>query len=117
MFRIETKSCSPKRPSMQRQSKSDAPSSVSPDTTGVSNPKSHCSPSTIRTAIGEKPSQSTSTTRKKKPLLLWDLSIDELYKNPGSPVHRQLANGASVIREEGDSIYMRGQGASPEGDR
>jgi dipeptidyl aminopeptidase/acylaminoacyl peptidase len=54
---------------------------------------------------------------QKKPLLLWDLSIDELYKNPGSPVHRQLANGASVIREEGDSIYMRGQGASPDGDR
>jgi dipeptidyl aminopeptidase/acylaminoacyl peptidase len=54
---------------------------------------------------------------QKNRLLLWDLSIDELYKNPGSPVHRQLANGASVIREEGDSIYMRGQGASPDGDR
>jgi len=54
---------------------------------------------------------------QQKPRLLWDLSTDELYKNPGSPVRRQLANGASVILQEGDSIYMRGQGASPDGDR
>jgi len=54
---------------------------------------------------------------QQRPRLLWDLSTDELYKNPGSPVHRQLPNGAWVIREEGDSIYMRGQGASPDGDR
>ena len=54
---------------------------------------------------------------QQKPRLLWDLSTDELYKNPGSAVHRELPNGVSVIRQEGDSIYMRGQGASPEGDR
>ncbi len=54
---------------------------------------------------------------QQKPRLLWDLSTDELYKNPGSPVRRQLANGASVILQEGDSIYMRGQGASSDGDR
>jgi len=54
---------------------------------------------------------------QQKPRLLWDLSTDELYKNPGLPVHRQLANGAWVIREDDDSIYMHGQGASPDGDR
>ena len=52
-----------------------------------------------------------------KPRLLWDLSTDELYKNPGSPVRRQLSNGAWVVRQEGDSIYMRGLSASTDGDR
>ncbi len=54
---------------------------------------------------------------QQKPRLLWDLSTDELYKNPGMTVRRILPNGVSVIRTEGDSIYMRGQGASPDGDR
>ena len=54
---------------------------------------------------------------QQKPRLLWDLSTQELYKNPGSPVTRQLANGATVIRQEGDSIYLRGPGASTDGDR
>jgi dipeptidyl aminopeptidase/acylaminoacyl peptidase len=54
---------------------------------------------------------------QQKPRLLWDLSSDELYKNPGKPVTRQLANGAWVIRQEGDSVYLKGDGASPDGDR
>lgn len=52
-----------------------------------------------------------------KPRLLWDLSTDEKYANPGNPVHRQLANGARVIRQNGDSIYLAGTGASTDGDR
>ena len=52
-----------------------------------------------------------------KPRLLWDLSTDERYANPGSPVERQLANGSHVIRQDGDAIYLSGAGASPEGDR
>ena len=54
---------------------------------------------------------------QQNPRLLWDLSTDELYKNPGKPVTRQLSNGAWVIRQEGDSIYLKGDGASPDGDR
>ncbi len=54
---------------------------------------------------------------QQKPRLLWDLSTDENYANPGHPVERQLANGARVIRQEGDSIYLAGTGASPDGDR
>jgi dipeptidyl aminopeptidase/acylaminoacyl peptidase len=54
---------------------------------------------------------------QQKPRVLWDLSTDELYKDPGRTVRRELPNGVSVIRLEGDSIYMRGQGASPDGDR
>ena len=49
--------------------------------------------------------------------LLWDLSADEHYKNPGYPVFKPLANGAFVVRQEGDSIYLSGQGSSPDGDR
>jgi dipeptidyl aminopeptidase/acylaminoacyl peptidase len=52
-----------------------------------------------------------------KPRLLWDLSTDELYKDPGDPVRRQLSNGSWVMVQEGDSVYLRGDGASPDGDR
>lgn len=54
---------------------------------------------------------------QQKPRLLWDLSTDENYANPGRPVTRELANGARVIRQEGDSIYLSGIGSSPDGDR
>ena len=55
--------------------------------------------------------------RQAKPRLIWDLSTDERYKNPGNPVTRQLANGSWVVRQDGDSIYLAGEGASPDGDR
>jgi dipeptidyl aminopeptidase/acylaminoacyl peptidase len=55
--------------------------------------------------------------RSAKPKLLWDFSSDEHYKHPGSPIYRQLANGAWVMRQEKDAIYLRGDGASPDGDR
>ena len=52
-----------------------------------------------------------------KPRLLWDLSEDEHYKNPGYPVYRQLPDGAWVIRQEADAIFLSGNGSSPDGDR
>jgi len=55
--------------------------------------------------------------QQRKPRLLWDLSTDERYANPGSPVQRQLANGSWVVRQEGDAIYLSGVGSSPDGDR
>ncbi len=55
--------------------------------------------------------------KQSKPRLLWDLSTDEKYANPGRPVERQLANGAWVVRQKGDSIYLSGIGSSPDGDR
>ena len=54
---------------------------------------------------------------QRKPRLLWDLSTDERYANPGQPVRRQLSSGAWVVRQDGDSIYLAGVGSSPEGDR
>jgi len=56
-------------------------------------------------------------TPQQKPRLLWDMSTDEKYAHPGSPVRRQLPNGFSVVRLDGDAIYLSGNGASPEGDR
>ncbi|WP_305804869.1 prolyl oligopeptidase family serine peptidase [Stenotrophomonas sp. YIM B06876] len=49
--------------------------------------------------------------------LLWDLSSDELYGDPGNFVYRRLPNGALVVREEDGQVFLRGQGASAQGDR
>jgi len=55
--------------------------------------------------------------RAAKPRLLWDLSYDDRYKDPGQPVHEILPNGQSVVRLDGDAIFLAGDGASTEGDR
>ncbi len=49
--------------------------------------------------------------------VLWDMSSQERYGDPGSPVYRQLDNGQWAIRVDGSSIYLSGDGASPEGSR
>ncbi len=52
-----------------------------------------------------------------KPRLIWDLSSDETYNDPGQPVYRILPNGQWVVRQKGDTIFLSGQGASTAGDR
>lgn len=54
---------------------------------------------------------------KEKARVLWDLSSDEHYNNPGSFVMRELPNGVYIVRQDGDSAFLRGQGSSPAGDR
>ncbi|MDF2816069.1 MAG: peptidase [Stenotrophomonas rhizophila] len=49
--------------------------------------------------------------------LLWDLSSDELYADPGNLVFKRLPNGAPVVRQDGSFVFLRGQGSSPQGDR
>ncbi|HEY8182129.1 MAG TPA: prolyl oligopeptidase family serine peptidase [Thermoanaerobaculia bacterium] len=49
-----------------------------------------------------------------EPRKLWERKQDAAYDNPGTPVTRQ-ADGP--ILQTADSIYLIGQGASPEGDR
>ena len=49
--------------------------------------------------------------------LLWDMSSDELYRNPGNFVFEAQANGAYTTRMDGDRVFLSGQGASPQGDR
>jgi len=55
--------------------------------------------------------------KQPKARVIWDLSTDEHYANPGNPVMRQLPNGTRVLRQHGDSIFLSGTGSSPEGDR
>lgn len=54
---------------------------------------------------------------KQEKRILWDMSSDEKYADPGQPVTRILSNGFPVIRENQNSIFLSGSGASPEGDR
>jgi dipeptidyl aminopeptidase/acylaminoacyl peptidase len=54
---------------------------------------------------------------KAPPRTIWDMSSDESYKFPGYPVFRALPNGFHVMEQEGDSIFLNGEGASPDGDR
>jgi dipeptidyl aminopeptidase/acylaminoacyl peptidase len=49
--------------------------------------------------------------------LLWDMSADEKYKDPGSPVSHRLPTGSWAVARQKDWIYLEGMGASPEGDR
>lgn len=53
----------------------------------------------------------------RPPKLVWDLSSDEKYADPGDPVMRELANGAWVLRQDGEAIFLDGAGSSPDGDR
>jgi dipeptidyl aminopeptidase/acylaminoacyl peptidase len=50
------------------------------------------------------------------PRLISDLNINDRYNDPGQPVMKRLANGYSVMHQQGDSIFMTGAGASPKGD-
>jgi dipeptidyl aminopeptidase/acylaminoacyl peptidase len=54
---------------------------------------------------------------KQAPRVIWDLSTDEKYANPGNPILHVLANGVRVLRQDGDTIYLSGAGSSPDGDR
>lgn len=51
------------------------------------------------------------------PRKLWDRSQQDSYSNPGTPQRRALASGHSTVRQDGNSIYLTGTGASPEGAR
>lgn len=53
----------------------------------------------------------------KPPRPLWDQSVNDRYADPGAPVMRVRPDGGSVLWQEGDNIYMTGDGASPAGDR
>lgn len=52
-----------------------------------------------------------------KPRVIWDLSSDESYGDPGNPVYHVMPNGQWAFIQKGDTIFMSGTGASPAGDR
>ncbi|MFO7662170.1 MAG: prolyl oligopeptidase family serine peptidase, partial [Chloroflexota bacterium] len=49
--------------------------------------------------------------------LWYECDEDDSYKDPGSPVLRPLPNGQRVLRQNGDTVYFSGTGATDEGDR
>lgn len=51
------------------------------------------------------------------PQIFWDLSDNDAYHDPGSPLYQVLPNGAYVMQREGSTLYLGGRGASPDGDR
>ena len=54
------------------------------------------------------------TSNWSSPRKLWDRKQQDAYSHPGSPV---LRPGKNTILQNGDSIYLAGEGASKEGDR
>lgn len=59
----------------------------------------------------------TADQPAQAPKLLWDRSIQDRYNDPGSPVMRTLPSGQRAMWQSGNSIFLTGQGASPQGDR
>ena len=49
--------------------------------------------------------------------VLFSLSINDAYSDPGSPVYQTKPNGDRTMLQDGDTIYLNGRGATPEGDR
>jgi dipeptidyl aminopeptidase/acylaminoacyl peptidase len=53
----------------------------------------------------------------KEPRLVWDRSIQDRYRDPGTPLLRTLPTGQHVLWQHGDNVFLSGPGASPKGDR
>jgi dipeptidyl aminopeptidase/acylaminoacyl peptidase len=51
------------------------------------------------------------------PRKVWDRSQEDSYNNAGTPQRNHRASGASTVLQAGDSIFLSGQGAAPEGAR
>ncbi len=49
--------------------------------------------------------------------VIFDHSVDEAYLDPGAPMMTVHPDGTRTVLQDGNQIYLRGQGASPEGDR
>jgi dipeptidyl aminopeptidase/acylaminoacyl peptidase len=49
--------------------------------------------------------------------LVWDLSTQDRYHNPGTPMLWPLPNGHSAVLLQSNYIFLLGAGASPEGER
>lgn len=55
--------------------------------------------------------------RPVKPRLIRDISSDERYADPGLPLMRVRSDGTSVLLQDGDQLFLRGAGATPQGER
>lgn len=51
------------------------------------------------------------------PRKLWDRSAEDGYSHPGTPLRHDVASGVEAIAQTGDTIFLAGNGASPQGER
>jgi dipeptidyl aminopeptidase/acylaminoacyl peptidase len=49
--------------------------------------------------------------------LIWDRSVQDRYRDPGTPLLQTLPSGKRVMWQDGDCIFLAGAGASGQGDR
>ncbi len=49
--------------------------------------------------------------------VVFDLAEDDDYADPGAPMMRLHPDGTRTIRQDGPAIYLRGDGATPQGER
>lgn len=49
--------------------------------------------------------------------VLFDLSVNDSYRDPGRPVMERRPDGQRVMVQDGDWVYFAGNGASAQGDR
>ncbi len=49
--------------------------------------------------------------------VVFDLSEDDAYADPGDPMLALNPDGSRTIRQQGQAVYLRGDGATPDGDR
>ena len=55
-------------------------------------------------------------TPGQEPKVVWERSIRDRYADPGRPVMKLTPNNQEVIVVDNDSIYLDGEGSSPQGD-
>ena len=49
--------------------------------------------------------------------VVFELAEDDAYGDPGAPMSRTHPDGTRTIRQDGPAIFLRGQGATPDGER
>jgi dipeptidyl aminopeptidase/acylaminoacyl peptidase len=49
--------------------------------------------------------------------VVFDLSINDAYKNPGTPLPQVHPDGQTTLLQDGDLVFLSGRGASESGDR
>jgi dipeptidyl aminopeptidase/acylaminoacyl peptidase len=49
--------------------------------------------------------------------VLFDHSMDDAYADPGSPLMTTNPDGSRTVLQDGGTIYLRGDGSTPDGDR
>jgi dipeptidyl aminopeptidase/acylaminoacyl peptidase len=49
--------------------------------------------------------------------VVFDVAVDDAYGDPGTPLTTINPDGTRTVLQQGQAIFLRGNGASPEGDR